>query len=61
MIEEAAGTRMYEVKKQAAQRTIEKKDLKLSELNTVSKDIENGVSGAWLWTWLYFRRFYKKK
>lgn len=36
MIEEAAGTRMYEMKKQAAQKTIEKKDLKLSELNTVS-------------------------
>lgn len=35
MIEEAAGTRMYEMKKQAAQKTIEKKDLKLSELNTV--------------------------
>lgn len=36
MIEEAAGTRMYEMKKQAAQKTIEKKDLKLSELNAVS-------------------------
>lgn len=36
MIEEAAGTRMYEMKKQAAQKTIEKKDLKLSELNSVS-------------------------
>lgn len=35
MIEEAAGTRMYEMKKQAAQKTIEKKDLKLSELNSV--------------------------
>lgn len=36
MIEEAAGTRMYEMKKQAAQKTIEKKDLKLSELNSVN-------------------------
>jgi len=35
MIEEAAGTRMYEMKKQAAEKTIEKKDLKLSELNSV--------------------------
>lgn len=36
MVEEAAGTRMYEVKRQAAQKTIEKKDTKLSELRTVS-------------------------
>ncbi|XKL61203.1 hypothetical protein PGB90_008260 [Kerria lacca] len=38
MIEEAAGTRMYEMKKQAAQKTIEKKDLKLSELNSILQD-----------------------
>jgi len=36
MIEEAAGTRMYETKKQAAQKTIEKKDSKLRELDEVS-------------------------
>ncbi|MPC90439.1 Structural maintenance of chromosomes protein 2 [Portunus trituberculatus] len=36
MIEEAAGTRMYEAKKQQAERTIEKKDAKLLEMNTVS-------------------------
>lgn len=36
MVEEAAGTRMYEAKKQAAQKTIEKKDAKLRELNDVS-------------------------
>lgn len=35
MIEEAAGTRMYEFKKQQAQKTIEKKDAKLIELNSV--------------------------
>lgn len=35
MVEEAAGTRMYEAKKQAAQKTIEKKDAKLRELNDV--------------------------
>jgi structural maintenance of chromosome 2 len=35
MIEEAAGTRMYECKKQQAQKTIEKKDAKLNELNAV--------------------------
>lgn len=35
MVEEAAGTRMYEVKRQAAQKTIEKKDAKLLEIRTV--------------------------
>ncbi|XP_069678521.1 structural maintenance of chromosomes protein 2 [Periplaneta americana] len=35
MIEEAAGTRMYECKKQQSQKTIEKKDAKLKELNAV--------------------------
>lgn len=35
MIEEAAGTRMYESKKQSAQRTIEKKDTKLQEIETI--------------------------
>ncbi|GLG93171.1 Structural maintenance of chromosomes protein [Gryllus bimaculatus] len=35
MIEEAAGTRMYENKKQMAQKTIEKKETKLKELNEV--------------------------
>ena len=36
MIEEAAGTRMYESKKQQALRTMEKKEMKLSEINAVS-------------------------
>ncbi|KAF5292378.1 hypothetical protein FQA39_LY03412 [Lamprigera yunnana] len=35
MIEEAAGTRMYETKRQQAQKTIEKKDSKLMELNKI--------------------------
>ncbi|NXE11058.1 SMC2 protein, partial [Lophotis ruficrista] len=35
MIEEAAGTRMYECKKVAVQKTIEKKDTKLKEINRV--------------------------
>ncbi|XP_068676105.1 structural maintenance of chromosomes protein 2-like isoform X1 [Montipora foliosa] len=35
MIEEAAGTRMYESKKQSAQRTIEKKDFKLQEIEMI--------------------------
>ncbi|XP_052743950.1 structural maintenance of chromosomes protein 2 [Bicyclus anynana] len=38
MVEEAAGTRMYESKKQAAQKTIEKKDAKLQELNDIIKE-----------------------
>ena len=37
MIEEAAGTMMYESKKQQAQKTIEKKDSKLREINDVSQ------------------------
>lgn len=36
MLEEAAGTKMYEKKKQSALITIEKKDSKLKEINTVS-------------------------
>lgn len=35
MIEEAAGTMMYESKKQQAQKTIEKKDSKLREINVI--------------------------
>lgn len=35
MVEEAAGTRMYETKRQAAIKTIEKKQAKVDELNTV--------------------------
>ena len=35
MIEEAAGTRMYESKKLSAQKTIEKKESKLKEIETV--------------------------
>ncbi|KAK3612696.1 hypothetical protein CHS0354_042222 [Potamilus streckersoni] len=38
MIEEAAGTRLYESKKEAAQRTIEKKDAKLREIDTILKE-----------------------
>lgn len=37
MIEEAAGTRMYENKKQAALKNIEKKDAKLQEIRSVSR------------------------
>lgn len=35
MLEEAAGTKMYEKKKQSALTTIEKKDSKLKEINAV--------------------------
>ncbi|KAI8425455.1 hypothetical protein MSG28_007200 [Choristoneura fumiferana] len=38
MVEEAAGTRMYEAKKQAAEKTIEKKDAKLRELNDIIRE-----------------------
>lgn len=40
MIEEAAGTRMYETKKQSALKTIEKKDLKVDE---ITKILENDI------------------
>lgn len=36
MIEEAAGTHMYEVKKQEAERIIERKDMKLANIVDVS-------------------------
>ena len=35
LLEEAAGTKMYEAKKQAANRTLEKKQLKVDEINKV--------------------------
>ena len=35
MVEEAAGTRMYETKKGTALKTMEKKQIKLDELNTI--------------------------
>ncbi|XP_003699378.2 structural maintenance of chromosomes 2 [Megachile rotundata] len=38
MIEEAAGTRMYENKKEVALKTIEKKDSKLKEINDILKE-----------------------
>lgn len=38
MIEEATGTRLYESKKEAAQRTIEKKDAKLREIDTILQE-----------------------
>ncbi|XP_047354482.1 structural maintenance of chromosomes protein 2 isoform X1 [Vespa velutina] len=38
MIEEAAGTRMYETKKQTALKTIEKKDNRLKEINDVLQE-----------------------
>lgn len=40
LLEEAAGTRMYETKKTAALNTIEKKELKVAEINkTLSEEI----------------------
>merc|ERR1711872_118492 len=38
MIEEAAGTRMYESKKQLAEKIIEKKDTKLREINNILEE-----------------------
>ncbi len=36
LLEEAAGTKMYETKKQAAMRTLDKKQVKVEEINKVS-------------------------
>lgn len=41
MIEEAAGTKMYETKKQNALKTIEKKDQKVAEINKVIVSFDN--------------------
>ena len=35
LLEEAAGTKMYETKKQAAMRTLDKKQVKVEEINKV--------------------------
>lgn len=35
LVEEAAGTRLYESKKEAAQKTIQKKETKLAEIDKV--------------------------
>lgn len=38
MLEEATGTRMYEDKKRDTQKTIEKKDAKLEQIDTVLRE-----------------------
>jgi len=38
MIEEAAGTRLYESKRENAEKMMEKKESKLREIDTVSAD-----------------------
>ena len=35
MLEEAAGTRMYETKKESALKTLERKQIKVDEINKV--------------------------
>lgn len=41
MLEEATGTRMYEDKKRETQKTIEKKDSKLAQINQIlQEDLE---------------------
>lgn len=37
MLEEAAGTRMYETKKEAALKTLDKKQVKVDEIDRVSQ------------------------
>ena len=45
MVEEACGTRLYEMKKVQAQKTMEKKDIKVSE---ITKILEEGASWRWV-------------
>ena len=49
MIEEAAGTSLYESKKQSALKTIEKKDNKLTDINKILDEELNPTLGK-----LYF-------
>ena len=45
LLEEAAGTKMYESKKQAALRTLEKKQIKLDEITKVrGRQAEQSIS-----------------
>ena len=44
MLEEAAGTRMYETKKDAALRTLDKKQVKVDEIDKVSLSCPGGSS-----------------
>lgn len=44
LLEEAAGTRMYEKKKEAAQRTLAKKQSKLEQIDSVGALREQSVS-----------------
>ena len=46
MLEEAAGTRMYETKKDAALRTLEKKQVKVSEIEKVRSHSPRPTSGS---------------
>ena len=45
LVEEACGTRLYEMKKMQAQKTMEKKESKVNEIN---KLLREGVSVCWL-------------
>lgn len=58
MLEEAAGTKMYEKKKQSALTTIEKKDSKLKEINDVCVISDYLTFCIFLeihWSCMYFR------
>ena len=46
LIEEAAGTRMYESKRSSAQKTIEKKDNKLKEIEAVCMKLKHIIQNT---------------
>lgn len=55
MLEEAAGTRMYETKKEAALRTLEKKQVKVDEIDKVGPAwLVKHSEGECLWFCCFF-------
>ncbi len=56
MLEEAAGTRMYESKKEAALRTLDKKQVKVEEINKVLAGHPRTSSMLMTWTSLYVQQ-----
>ena len=50
MLEEAAGTRMYETKKEAALKTLEKKQVKVDEIDRVCRNANPQTSHSMMLT-----------
>lgn len=59
MVEESAGTKMYETKRCFAQKTIEKKEAKVNEMTTVSKNLME-QNKYLVWPILSYTKIYNK-